>query len=259
MSTRPLTIRASKRRRIAAASVAVGAVLALAVPLPAHAARKGPAGSSYTPATYTEDTCTAGATCTHSASAERDGRQSVSSSVDRPEFAPPGSSERANAWAMATKTFKIPSSSSADVSITWRIDEASGSATNTAVEGAAVARVFLDEHIGGCSGCVVEDATRGGYGLTLVDAFAAPTGGYPSTASDAATAGLHTHTVVLRGPGGGRLPGGTYSVRGEMYGIAYVGCYLEDGTCAPELLGHSGSAFVSAVGAVVDINVVARP
>jgi hypothetical protein len=238
------------RHRIMWGGTAVALALSLAVPAGAGAAPggngngaggKAPKPTSPTTSTTLLESCQDGATCTHEATALSDGTQTVATSAERSELTTI-ESERADAFASLITTVRVAEATpKLEVAITWRVAEATGTAEHRSLEGATVARAFLDERFTGCRDCVIEDATRGGYGLPLVDAFSSPTHFSAPITTDTAVPGTYTHRVVVRGPRGGAVPVGTYGVRGVLHGLSYLGCYRENGECTEEeQLGHAG-------------------
>lgn len=239
-------------RRILSAALVVGAA-ATACAVPAEAA-KGGGGSSkagfYASSGWTSE-CDDGAACTGSASAARTGRQVTSSSVSRSDVHP-DEGEWAWAWARGLSRLDLPNGA-ASITLTakWRVDRAVARADLASSEGVATTEIKGDVELLGCESCVETDPSPYGIGARIVEASSsASNAGLPDSAS--ATPGtIVTHTVVVRGPSGGRIPAGPYWVSAQSDVFSFVGCihdttaqvHLGEGSCIyPMLAGHSGTA-----------------
>jgi hypothetical protein len=189
--------------------------------------------------------------------------QAAQSSIVRPSTF--GEEEWSLAIASGSRPFTLAAPvTGLKLTFTWRTDSARSAATATGTDGAAVGRVFARGSLEGCTGCEVSDDATHGHGATVVSSYATAA----ATVSDEATAGeTASHTFTMRGPGGGLLPAGKYTLRGKTIAFSYVGCIrstfyeLEDAGigdrvstgCLPELIGHSGSASAEAAMQLLEI------
>lgn len=249
-------------RRIGAAALIVGG-LATSCVAPASAARGGNKPAFWA-LDGTDGSCDAGATCTASSDASRDGRQTVASSVSRPT-AHADEGEWAWGWARGSQEVDVPNgAASVVVKATWRVDRATASADLGGAEGVASGNVFADLEWRGCSACVVADLTPYGNGalVTRATSTAAVNGGLPAS-STAVPGTIVTHEITARGPDGGRIAPGTYWVAALSEAYSWVGCIhdaatatLGEGSCVyPMVSGHSGTASADAQLTLLSISV----
>ncbi len=256
------------RRRAVAFAAVTAAVMVLApfTGAGAKAAKAGGRGGGKTTTSFLAnsgvfDNCQDGATCTHSASADRTGAQAAATSANRPgAFA---EDEWSSAFATGGRTLTLDAPArEVRVKYTWRTVAAKSEAIATGPEGAAAGRVFAKGSFAGCKGCeFVDDATHG-KGSRVVDAYA-----YPGESdSDVATGGeIVSHSFTVRGAGGGAVPAGKYTLWGTTRAFSYIGCarstFYFDGAgldpvstgCLPQLVGHSGSASSEATMQLLEI------
>jgi hypothetical protein len=210
----------------------------------AHAGFTAPAPSS--PFSADEsifDNCGEGAECAGEAMADGDGNQTASSSITRSVLAPNTITEFSVADADGTVRERLPSGASAvRVTYKWRVDSASTAANSTALDGAAVGRVFARGIVSGCKGCLIEDSTNG-HGTRVASTYSRF--GQLTLQEPVAQPGSEvTHEITLRGANGRALPRSPIALTGRTRAFSYVG-EVCSGTCQPSS-GHSGSASASA-------------
>lgn len=237
----------NRRNRTRAIAAGLAVAVAVVMPLTSASAKAAKAGSgtkstSFNASTFLFDTCQEGATCTHSASADRTGAHAAAASIERSE--PFLTNEYSSGRASGSRSLHLNAPVPAlRLTFTFQTVSASSTATATSPEGAAVGRVFARGSVLGCDGCEAGDDATNGYGPKVVDSYASAGSAVGMTASDEAIPGeVFTHTFTLRGRGGGPIPAGHYTLRGSTLAFAYVGCVSNSGQCFPEVVGHSGSA-----------------
>lgn len=257
-------------RAIAVVAVAVMLAATPGAPAAAKGGHGSPKGGGFSAYSFTWNTCGDGATCDATAHAGRRGHQSTAASISR--AAPTLPFEYSMGIGHNGTTVKLRQAAPAvEIAYTWRVDEAVTHARAAAGDGATVARVFLRGLVvhSHCDDCVIEDSTDG-YGERIADSY--DPGLIALGVDDAAVPGTEvTHTIVLRGPGGGMVPTGTLSMVGSTLAFVYVGgvCatvavdsalgddepLLAHQDCVPEPVGHAGSATARASTHLLNITV----
>ena len=239
-----------------------GCLLAAAVVAVIPPATAGPK-AAFLAQTYVTDDCQVGATCTHSASADGAGSQRAGATIQRSE--PSADDELSYAYAMGAKDLRLTAPvPELRVSFSWRVDRAHASAAPTSPEGATIARVWARGVVVGCDTCVFtyeadDTPVSDPKGRDVVDAYA-----QGAAVEDQLVNTTVTHTVVMRGPNGGPVPPGRYTLRGMTVAMASVhrACNaagplaaLDQDGCVPEAVGHAGAAAVEVAARLLSIEV----